>query len=150
MILESLLAFAHIAAILAMVVFVTSVAALCRPEWLNAKVVERLVRVNGIYGISAIAVLVTGLARTFWGVKGTGWYWGNGLLNLKLALFVAVAMLSIAPTRTFLAWVRQLRESGVLPDDADVRRCRRQVMVQAHLIALAPLAAVFLARGYGG
>jgi hypothetical protein len=36
MILESLLAYAHILAILTLVVFIASEAALCRPEWMNA------------------------------------------------------------------------------------------------------------------
>ena len=36
-------------AILTMVVFISSEAALCRIEWMNAKVVERLVAVDRIY-----------------------------------------------------------------------------------------------------
>ena len=46
MLLESLLAYAHFVAILSVVVFVTSEAALCRVEWLNAAVVRRLARVD--------------------------------------------------------------------------------------------------------
>ncbi|MDP1967834.1 MAG: DUF2214 family protein, partial [Burkholderiaceae bacterium] len=33
--------------------------------------------------------------------------------------------------------------------EGEVKLARRLVMVQAHLLALIPLAAVFLARGYG-
>jgi putative membrane protein len=73
MILESILAYLHIAAILALVVFITSEAALCRPQWMNAQVVQRLVTVDRIYGIAAGAVLVTGLLRIFLGVKGASW-----------------------------------------------------------------------------
>ena len=62
MILESLLAYAHLLAILALVVFISSEAALCRPEWMNAKIVERLVTVDRIYGIAAgVLFPVTGL-----------------------------------------------------------------------------------------
>ena len=50
---EALLAYAHILAFLTLVVFVSSEAALCRPEWLNATIVERLVTVDRIYGIAA-------------------------------------------------------------------------------------------------
>ena len=53
MTLEALLAYAHILAILTMVVFISSEAALCRPEWMNAKVVERLGKIDMIYGIAA-------------------------------------------------------------------------------------------------
>ena len=36
------------------------------------------------------------------------------------------------------------------PDETQVRTARKWVMIQAHLIALIPLAAVFMARGFGG
>jgi putative membrane protein len=149
MTLEALLAYAHFLAILTLVVFISSEAALCRADWLNAKVVERLAVVDRIYGIAAGAVLLTGVARTWWGIKGTAWYWSNGLLHLKLALFVAVALMSIKPTVMFIRWRRELRASGSLPAQAQVRTARKWVMAQAHLIALIPLVAVFLARGFG-
>lgn len=147
MTLEALLAYAHILAILSLVVFGTSEAALCRMEWMNAQVVERLVKVDRIYGAAALGVLLTGLARTWWGIKGAAWYWTNPLLQLKVGLFIAVALMSIKPTLMFIRWRRQLRSAGTLPDEAQVRQARRWVMVQAHIIAGIPLAAVFLARG---
>ena len=67
MTLEALLAYTHILAILAMVVFLASEAALCRVQWLNAAVVERLAKIDTVYGIAAVAVLPTGIARTWWG-----------------------------------------------------------------------------------
>jgi putative membrane protein len=74
-----------------------------------------------VYGGSAIAVLLTGLARTLWGVRGTAWYWSNPLLHVKVTL----------------------------PDESQIRTARKLVMVQAHILPFIPLAAVFLARGYG-
>jgi putative membrane protein len=71
MTLEALLAYAHFLAILTLVVFISSEAALCRVEWMNERVVERLVTLDRIYGIAAGLVLVTGVARTWWGIKGT-------------------------------------------------------------------------------
>ena len=147
---DAILQFLHISAILALVVFITSEAAICRPEWMNADIVERLVKVDRIYGIAAMAVLVTGFLRIYWGTKGAGWYWGNWLLHLKLTAFVAVGLLSIAPTLRFLRWRKALRAGGALPAPEEVRSTRKLVMLQAHLIPLIPLAAVFLARGFGG
>jgi putative membrane protein len=147
MTLEALLAYAHILAILTLVVFISSEAALCRPEWLNARVVERLEKVDRVYAIAAGAVLLTGVARTWWGIKGTGWYWSHYLLYVKLALFIVVGLMSIKPTLIFRRWARQLRADGGLPGEEEVRDARKWVMVQAHLIAVIPLAAVFLARG---
>jgi putative membrane protein len=149
MILEALLAYAHILAILTLVVFITSEAALCRPEWMNATIVRRLAVVDRIYGIAAMAVLVTGLARVFLGAKGGGWYAGNWLFWLKFGAFVAVGLLSIRPTLRFLRWKRELDATGKLPGEGEVRATRKEVMVQAHVIPFIPLAAVFLARGFG-
>ncbi len=149
MTLEAILSYLHLLAILTMVVFISSEAALCRVQWLNAAVVERLAKVDLVYGVAAVAVLASGIARTWWGVKGTGWYWTNPLLHIKLTLFVAIGVISIFPTLTYLRWRKTLRASGVLPTETDIRKTRRLVMVQAHLIAVIPLAAVFLARGYG-
>ncbi len=146
---EAILAYLHLLAILTMVVFISSEAALCRVQWLNAAVVERLAKVDLVYGIAAIMVLATGVARTVWGVKGTSWYWTNPLLHVKLTLFIIVGVISIFPTMTYLRWRKALRATGALPAEADIRKTRKLVMVQAHLIALIPLVAVFLARGFG-
>ncbi len=149
MTLEAILAYLHLLAILTMVVFISSEAALCRVQWLNAAVVERLAKIDLVYGVAAIMVLATGIARTVWGVKGTAWYWTNPLLHVKLTLFIVVGVISIFPTLTYMRWRKTLRASGKLPAEADVKKTRRLVMVQAHLIALIPLVAVFLARGFG-
>lgn len=149
MILESALAYAHIVAILAVVVFLTSEAALCRPEWINAAVVRRLVRVDVIYLVAAMALLATGLARAWFGIKGAPWYWAQPLLHLKLTLFVLIGLISIKPTLAFLRWRKQLDADGSLPTDAEVRSTRRWVMIEAHLLMLLPLLGVLMARGIG-
>ena len=146
---EALLAYAHFLAILTMVVFLASEAALCRREWLNAAVVERLAKVDMIYGISSIAVLLTGVARTYWGMKGTGWYWTQPLLHAKITLFIVVAVMSIVATLRFMRWRRNLRATGALPTELEIKKTRRLIMIEAHLVALIPLLAVFLARGVG-
>jgi len=149
MTLEALLAYAHLLAILTMVVFLASEAALCRVEWLNAAVVERLGKVDMVYGISAGLVLLTGLARVFLGSKGAAWYAHNPLLYVKLAMFLVIGLISVKPTLMFVRWRRALRASGALPDAAEIKKARKLVMVQAHILPFIPLAAVFLARGFG-
>ena len=100
-----------------------------------------------IYGITAVAVLLTGLARTWYGMKGMGWYWHQPLLHFKFGLFIIIGLLSIKPTLTYRRWVKTLDGGGGLPGDRDVRAVRRLVMLQAHLLILIPIAAVMLARG---
>jgi uncharacterized membrane protein len=100
MTLEALLAYAHLLAIFTMVVFISERGGAVPREWLNAAVVERLGKIDMVYGIAAIAVLVTGIARTWWGVKGTAWYWTNPLLHVKLQ---ALASFSHFLMKLFLA-----------------------------------------------
>jgi len=146
---DALLQYAHLLAILTLVVFLASQAALCRGEWLNAAVVQRLGTIDRIYGIAAVAVLLTGVARVFLGAKGAAWYGSNPLLHLKLGMFVVVGVISIWPTITFIRWNRALRANGSLPSAEEIRRTRRLVMLQAHIVPFIPLPAVFLARGFG-
>lgn len=146
---EALLAYAHILAILTLVVFISSEAALCRAEWMNAQLVERLAKVDLIYGLAAGAVFLTGLARVFLGAKGAGWYAGNWLLWTKVGMFAVVGLISIKPTLQFARWRKALRATGALPPAEEVRSARRLIMLQAHIIPFIPLAAVFLARGHG-
>ena len=148
MTLEALLAYAHLLAIFTMVVFLASEAALCRVEWLNAAVVERLGKIDMVYGIAAGTVLLTGLARVFLGSKGAAFYAHNPLLYLKLVMFLVIGLISIKPTLMFVRWRRALRASGALPDAAEIKKARRLVMMQAHILPFIPLVAVFLARGF--
>ena len=147
---ESWLAFFHISAVLGWIVFASSQAALCRSEWLNAAVVQRLVRLDRILWIATAAVLVTGLLRVYLGAKGATWYWGNWLLHLKLTLFVVTALMMLGPTRRYRRWQARLATDGSLPAASEVAGARKLVMLETHLVALIPLAVVFLARGFGG
>ena len=148
-ILEALLAYLHFAAILTLVVFMTSRAALCRPAWLNAAVVLRLRRVDRIFQGAMGFVLATGLARMAWGAKGLAWYAGQPLLQAKIAVFALIWLISLRATCRFGAWARAQAVGGALPPASEVDAARRWVMVEGHLLLLLPLAAVFAARGIG-
>ena len=135
-------------AILTLVVFMSSQAALCRIEWLNAAVVERLVRLDVIYNVTALVLLLTGLARVVWGIKGMSWYVSQPLFHVKVTLFVVMVLLSIWPTLSFRRWRSQLRATGALPQARGVRRARRLVMVQSHILPVVAVIALFWARGW--
>ncbi|MDO4905342.1 MAG: DUF2214 family protein [Lautropia sp.] len=147
MIFESLLAFLHISAILMMVVFVTVEAALCRAEWLNADVVKRLVRVDVFYGVSALCVLLTGLARMYLGAKTADWYAAQPLLHAKITLFFVIALMSLPASLAFRRWMRQWDRTGQLPLTAEIRKVRRLIMIESHIMLLLPLFGVMMARG---
>ena len=64
--------------------------------------------------------------------------------------FNAAGLVSIKPTMAFIRWRRAARAAaGYSVPDAEVRGARRLVLVELHLLALIPLAAVLMARGIG-
>ena len=148
MTLEAILAALHLVAILTFVVFLSSQAALCRSEWMNAAVVERLVRLDVIYGVAALVMIGSGLARLFWGIKGVSWYVSQPLFHIKITIVVVMAILSIWPSIMFRRWRRQLQATGALPDELEVKKVRRLVMIQSHVLPVVAVIAVFWARGW--
>jgi putative membrane protein len=143
MLLEACLAYLHLAAVLALVVFATSQAALLRPEWLNAAVVRRLVRVDRIYLGSLAALLLTGGLRITLGAKGAAWYLGQPLLWAKLAGLAALVWAAWMPHQAYRCWAAR----PDLPVAAEVAAVRQRVMAAAHAMLLIPALAVLLARG---
>jgi putative membrane protein len=145
--LEALLAYAHLMAILSWVVFLTSTAALARTEWLNAAVVARLVVVDRIANVAGWMVVVTGAARIVWGAKGATWLLGQPLLWAKLALVAWMMAAAWRTTRQLAGWQRRSLAEDMLPPADELAALRRRVMRASHLMLVLPLAAVLLARG---
>lgn len=148
MILESILAYLHLIAIFAWIVFAVSQAAVCHLEWMNEAALKRLVRLDTILWTATASVALAGIARVFFGVKGVQFYALNWLLYTKIALFLVVASLQIVPSGHYRRWLRAFPTDG-LPAEDDVRNARRNIMIATHLMAIIPLPAVFLARGFG-
>jgi putative membrane protein len=146
---DALLAYFHFTAIFVLFAFLTAEAMVLRNAP-DAATIRLLARID-LWYLGAIAVtLVSGLARLFWGAKGVEFYIANPAFHGKMLMFVLVAVLAIVPARMFLRWSRQLIANAVYvvaPDE--VRRARRFVMIELHLAALLPLAAVLMARGIG-
>ena len=146
MLLESLLAYLHISAVLGLAVFLTAKVALLRPEVLEGKplLLRRLWRLdNWCWGAFA-AVALTGLARVMFGVKGWQWYLSNPLLGVKLALFSAMVAMGL-PARAML---RRWLDAAQAPERAALRSHRRWLMWQAHIMVVLPLFGVLLSYGY--
>lgn len=147
MTLEAVLASVHLLAILTLVVFLSSQAALCRAEWMNAAVVQRLAKLDMIYGIAAVVLLLTGIARLVLGAKGMSGYVSSPLFHLKMTLFIVAVLLSLKPTFTFRRWKKALDATGQLPAAQEIQQTRKWVMWQSHLVPVIAVVAVFWARG---
>ena len=65
-----------------------------------------------------------------------------------LTLFVLAALMSIKPSLDFRRWLKNLNADGSLPPEDAVRRTRRWIMWQSHLIPVIAVIAVFWARGW--
>lgn len=117
----------------------------------DAKAARLLLGADAVYGISAVAVILAGLARVFWGAKGAAYYVEQPFFWAKMAAFVVVGLISIAPTMTFFRWMKAAsREPAFAVAAADVAKVRRLVVLELAIFALVPLFAALMARGIGG
>lgn len=147
--LDAILAYLHFTSIFVFFAFLTVETMMMRGH-LDEKSVRLLGRVDIWYFGAAIAVLVTGFSRLVWGAKGPDFYLASWPIYVKVALFLAVGMLSVGPTLRFIRWRRMFERdaSWSVPED-ERKRVRRAIMIEVHLAALIPLFAVIMARGLG-
>lgn len=149
MLTDAILAWLHFALIFALISVLTIELVSLR-YCDRADTLARLTKVDLVYLIIAGLVLLSGLARVFFGVKGAAFYAGTWLFHLKLTLFVLVGLISIAPTLSFMRWRKaQKANSAFVPPLAEVSRARLLVHVELTLILLIPLVASLMARGFG-
>jgi putative membrane protein len=146
--MEPLIAYLHYLAIVLIAGFLVAELVVCRPS-LEAEQVRILPRLDVFFFAGALLALATGLLRLFYYTKGVGFYLPNPFFLAKMALYVAIASLSIKPTVAFLRWRRRLAESGTLPPAVEIASARRLIHVEVALLALMPLMAVLMARGIG-
>ncbi len=114
----------------------------------DAASLQRVFVADNWWGAAALLWLITGLIRLFLLEKGTVYYFQNWLFLLKMALFLLVFLLELAPMITFIRWRIAVRR-GVTPEFTRAPFFARISTVQALLIIGMVLAATGMARGYG-
>jgi putative membrane protein len=62
---------------------------------------------------------------------------------------VAIGLISVAPTLTYLRWRRAARVDGRLPQQGELTRVRRWIHLQLALFVGLPMLAAMMARGVG-
>jgi len=140
--LDALLAYLHYISIFTLIVFLTAEAVVLRPD-MTPEIRQRLARYDAVFGFAALAVLITGLLRVFYGAKGYGFYVHNPVFHVKVGLFILVGLMSIVPTINILRWKKQGKTlPNFVPTPAEIAKTRRWVMIESHLIIFIPLAAV--------
>jgi putative membrane protein len=146
---EVALAYFHFAAIFTLIWFLGK-------EWtlLNRGAdrvdVPALAKADIGVGIAAVLVLITGICRVTLGAKPVFFYLHNPVFHVKISLFVLLGLFSIWPTIVFIRWRKAAAaDANFRIDQQEWRKVRRVLLIELHLLALIPLAAVIMARGIG-
>lgn len=116
----------------------------------DGRVARLLLRIDLFYGVSAVFLILAGIARVIWGAKGWDYYQHQPFFWAKMATFGVIGLISIAPTRAFMRWVKQVNSdpSFIVPE-SEAKHMRRLAVIETHLVALLLLFAALMARGMG-
>jgi putative membrane protein len=115
---------------------------------IDAPTIKRVAAVDAFYGITSTLVLIVGILRAIYGMKGWDYYADNILFWVKMAMFLGVGALSIPPTLAFLKWNRRIKSNpSDLPTVAEVKSMRKFLHMETTVLILIPVVAAALARG---
>lgn len=123
--------------------------------WLLKRPVDRMqVGLLGAMGLgqllASIAALATGSALASSFGMGTGYYLGHPLFLLKMGIFLVLGAVSALPLRQYVRWSKELRRRPAFaPLGREVERVRAALSLMLGLMALLPLPAILVARGFG-
>jgi len=102
---------------------------------------------DNLWGICALILLVSGGMRAFAGYeKGADYYLHQPLFHLKMALFVLILLLEIAPMVTLIKW-RIALARGATIKIGRAKLFARVSQIEALLVLLMVVAATGMARG---
>ena len=147
--LDLILEFVHHVAIFSLVAVIAAEFVLIVPG-LTGNRLQQAGALDGAYGGLAGLIVIVGVARVIWGESGWEFYVYNWTFWVKMALFVAVGLISIRPTMTILGWRRAARADPAFAVPADaVTGIRGFFYAQFALLALIPIFAALMARGIG-
>ena len=146
---DLILAIAHHLLIFALAAIIAVESVLIQQE-LSGRTIGMLARIDRSYGMVAMLIIVIGVCRVLFGLKGWEFYVYNWAFWAKMAAFAAVGLLSIQPTLRFIAWNKALSgNSGFRVPDAELAAVRRFMRAEVVSFLLIPVFAAIMARGIG-
>ena len=149
MFIDFLLASAHHILVFAIVASLAAELVLVRAP-LGKPALRRLGQFDAVYGGSAGLIVVIGVLRLLFGLKGWEFYVASHAFWTKMALFVVVGLLSVMPTMRFLRWRKAAdAEPNFTVPAAEISAVRRVLHIEALLLVLIPVVAAAMARGMG-
>jgi putative membrane protein len=146
--LDLVLAIAHHLAVFSLVALVVAEFFVMQPGIAGARL-RQLGRLDALYGLMAVLVIVAGVLRVWFGAMGPAYYLANWVFWAKMAAFAAVGLISIAPTRAIFRWRKAASAADYTPPAAEIARARMFFIAELVLIAFIPAFAAAMARGYG-
>ena len=116
----------------------------------NRQEATAMVITDIVYGIAALALLVSGILRVIHFGQGAEFYTQNPLFWWKVGLYLSVGGLSLYPTITYILWAIPLRK-GELPkvSEALAKRLAWIISIELAGFASTPLMATLRARRVG-
>ena len=117
---------------------------------LRVAALQRLQRVDLLYGIIAACVVASGIARVMYSPKTPAFYLHDTIFWTKMALFVTLGLISIAPTMHLIRLGRQAPADGAVQiPPQSYATIRRLLTLEIVLLLFIPLCATLMAHGYG-
>ena len=103
-----------------------------------------------IYGIAGLMLIFTGILRVRYFGQGAEFYTENPLFWFKSASYIAVGLLSLYPTITYILWAIPISKNN-LPSINSELVSRFRVIINIELVGFLfiPLMATLMARGIG-
>jgi len=147
---DLLLAIVHHLIVFGLAAVLAAELALMRSSSMSPQTVRLLGRFDFFYGMLAIAILVIGFVRVWYGAKGPDFYLHNHAFWAKIAAFAVVGLISIKPTMRIQAWQQSLKANAAfVPTLPEIAKLRRWLLIEIHVFALIPIFAAMMARGVG-
>jgi len=117
---------------------------------LNKREVINMIVADVIYGISGLAILITGILRVRYFGQGGEFYLSNPIFWFKVSLYIIVGLLSLYPTTTYILWAIPLSKNE-LPTISEkiVKRFKYIISTEIACFAIIPFFATLMARGIG-
>ena len=122
-------------------------------EWIllrtemSGRTIDLLAKLDRGLGIHAVSIVIVGMLRVVFGLKGYEYYVANPYFWAKMASFVVAGIVSVQPTLRFLAWQRLRKiDANFLPDREETRRVRQALLIERILLFLVIIFAATMAR----
>tara|TARA_Y100000589_G_scaffold22334_1_gene18598 strand:+ start:159 stop:647 length:489 start_codon:yes stop_codon:yes gene_type:complete len=116
---------------------------------LSKKETISIIIADVIYGVAGLAILITGILRVKYYGQGGEFYTSNPIFWVKVSIYIAIGLISLYPTTTYILWAIPLNKLPVISENL-VRRFKLIIMTELAGFAVIPFFfATLMSRGIG-